>query len=78
MPFRIFWIDLMFDVFFSLPQLPFRVRWQDVKDLFRGAGTVLRADVALSYDNRSKGHGTVLFSSVEDAQRAIGMSDDAQ
>ncbi|KAI8066510.1 hypothetical protein BC940DRAFT_62940 [Gongronella butleri] len=58
-------------MFFSLPQLPFRVRWQDVKDLFRGAGTVLRADVALSYDNRSKGHGTVLFSSVEDAQRAI-------
>ncbi|ORX62868.1 hypothetical protein DM01DRAFT_1314514 [Hesseltinella vesiculosa] len=53
--------------------LPFRVRWQDVKDLFRRAGPVLRADVALSYDNRSKGHGTVLFSKVEDAQRAIDM-----
>lgn len=44
-----------------------------MKDLFRKAGNVVRADVALSYDNRSKGHGTVLFNTVEDAQRAIGM-----
>ncbi|KAF8178273.1 hypothetical protein BJ912DRAFT_668300 [Pholiota molesta] len=27
--------------------LPYRVRWQDLKDLFRKAGTVLRADVSL-------------------------------
>lgn len=40
------------------PQLPYRVRWQDLKDLFRRSGTVLRADVALSPDNRSRGHGT--------------------
>ncbi|KAI9499696.1 hypothetical protein BDB00DRAFT_12840 [Zychaea mexicana] len=52
--------------------LPFRVRWQDLKDLFRKAGNVQRADVALSFDNRSKGHGTVLFATVQDAQRAIG------
>lgn len=53
--------------------LPFRVRWQDIKDLFRKAGHVVRADVALNYENRSKGHGTVLFTSVEDAQKAIDM-----
>ncbi|KAI7850351.1 hypothetical protein BDC45DRAFT_409064, partial [Circinella umbellata] len=53
--------------------LPFRVRWQDLKDLFRKAGNVQRADVALSFDNRSKGHGTVLFATIQDAQRAIDM-----
>ncbi|KAL9541756.1 hypothetical protein MBANPS3_008949 [Mucor bainieri] len=54
--------------------LPFRVRWQDIKDLFRKAGPVLRADVALNHhDNRSKGHGTILFATVSDAQNAIDM-----
>lgn len=44
------------DLFCSHPfQLPFRVRWQDLKDLMRRAGTVLRADVSLGPDNRSKG-----------------------
>jgi hypothetical protein len=53
-------------------QLPYRVRWQDLKDLFRKAGTVLRADVSLGPDNRSRGYGTVLMGSREDAARAIG------
>ncbi|EIW73137.1 hypothetical protein TREMEDRAFT_56132, partial [Tremella mesenterica DSM 1558] len=51
--------------------LPYRVRWQDLKDLFRKAGTVLRADVSLNSDNRSRGYGTVLMGSREDAARAI-------
>lgn len=51
--------------------LPFRVRWQDLKDLFRKAGTVLRADVSLTTDNRSKGFGTVLFANRYDALKAI-------
>lgn len=55
-------------------QLPYRVRWQDLKDLFRKAGTVLRADVSLGSDNRSRGYGTVLMGSREDAARAIGKS----
>ena len=55
-------------------QLPYRVRWQDLKDLFRKAGTVLRADVSLGPDNRSRGYGTVLMGSREDAARAIGKS----
>ncbi|EIN08499.1 RNA-binding domain-containing protein, partial [Punctularia strigosozonata HHB-11173 SS5] len=53
--------------------LPYRVRWQDLKDLFRKAGTVLRADVSLGPDNRSRGYGTVLLASAEDAGRAIDM-----
>lgn len=56
-----------------LLQLPYRVRWQDLKDLFRKAGTVLRADVSLGPDNRSRGHGTVLLATAEDAGRAVDM-----
>ncbi|TFK21619.1 hypothetical protein FA15DRAFT_72863 [Coprinopsis marcescibilis] len=53
--------------------LPYRVRWQDLKDLFRRAGTVLRADVSLGPDNRSRGYGTVLLGTAEDAGRAIDL-----
>ncbi|KAE8259822.1 hypothetical protein A4X13_0g756 [Tilletia indica] len=56
-----------------ISNLPYRVRWQDLKDLFRKSGTVLRADVALTPDNRSKGHGTVLMATEEDALRAVDM-----
>lgn len=49
------------------------MRWQDLKDLFRKAGTVLRADVSLGPDNRSRGYGTVLLASAEDAGRAVDM-----
>ena len=52
---------------------PYRVRWQDLKDLFRKAGTVLRADVSLGPDNRSRGYGTVLLATAEDAGRAVDM-----
>ncbi|KAI0783766.1 hypothetical protein C8Q75DRAFT_795288 [Abortiporus biennis] len=55
------------------PSLPYRVRWQDLKDLFRRAGTVLRADVSLGPDNRSRGYGTVLLATAEDAGRAVDM-----
>jgi hypothetical protein len=54
-------------------QLPYRVRWQDLKDLFRRAGTVLRADVSLGPDNRSRGYGTVLLATAEEAGRAVDM-----
>jgi len=49
------------------------VRWQDLKDLFRKAGTVLRTDVSLGPDNRSRGYGTVLLATAEDADRAVEM-----
>ncbi|KAG2171365.1 hypothetical protein INT43_009026 [Umbelopsis isabellina] len=53
--------------------LPFRVRWQDLKDMFKKAGDVVRADVAIGYDNRSKGHGTVLFTNIQGAQHAVDL-----
>jgi hypothetical protein len=40
--------------------------------MFKKAGDVVRADVAIGYDNRSKGHGTVLFTTIQDAQHAVG------
>lgn len=51
--------------------LPYSVGWQELKDLFREAGDVVRADVQQTHQGRSKGCGTVLFSSAEDAQTAI-------
>ena len=42
-------------------------------DLFRQAGTILRADVALGPDGRSRGFGTVVFASEIDAERAVKM-----
>lgn len=50
--------------------LAFTVSWADLKDYFRQAGTVLRADVH-TYQGRSKGRGTVVFDSPEAAQLAI-------
>ncbi|KAG0269315.1 hypothetical protein DFQ27_003999 [Actinomortierella ambigua] len=58
--------------------IPFRLRWQDLKDLFRQAGHVVRAEVALGPDRRSRGHGTVLFSTQEEADKAIAMFDQYQ
>lgn len=51
--------------------MPFIIGWQELKDLFRSAGTVVRADVASTPSGRSRGFGTVLFASQEDAQNAI-------
>ncbi|KAG0236543.1 hypothetical protein BGW42_003198 [Actinomortierella wolfii] len=58
--------------------IPFRMRWQDLKDLFRKAGNVVRAEVALDPDRRSRGYGTVLFSTQEEADKAIAMFDQYQ
>lgn len=51
--------------------LSYSVGWQDLKDLFRQAGDVVRADVQMNRDGRSKGCGTVLFSNPQDADNAI-------
>jgi hypothetical protein len=34
---------------------------------------VIRADIALTYEGKSRGFGFVLFDTVEDAKNAIGM-----
>lgn len=50
--------------------LPFAYSWQDLKDLFKPVGGV-KADIVMGQDGRSKGWGTVLFDSEDDAERAI-------
>ncbi|KAL0637782.1 g-strand binding protein [Maublancomyces gigas] len=51
--------------------LPYTVGWQDLKDLFRQAGSVVRADVHIGPDGRPKGSGVVVFETPEDARQAI-------
>ncbi|KAG0252867.1 hypothetical protein BG011_006700 [Mortierella polycephala] len=50
--------------------LPYSVNWKDLKDLFKRAGHVDRADIFMSSDMRSKGSGTVQFERSSDVQRA--------
>jgi hypothetical protein len=54
-------------------QLPFSVGWQDLKDLFRQAGNVVRADVHQAPDGTPKGSGVVAFDTPQDAQNAINI-----
>jgi len=51
--------------------LPFRLEWQELKDLCKPFGNVVRADVDLLADGRSKGCGTVVFSSQAEAWTCI-------
>merc|ERR1711991_364423 len=51
--------------------LPFSTSWQDLKDAFKSAGSVVRAEILTTQDGKPKGCGTVLFESSADAQNAI-------
>ncbi|KAI8916755.1 hypothetical protein DFJ77DRAFT_353679 [Powellomyces hirtus] len=55
----------------TVSNLPWSVGWQDLKDLFREVGTVVRSDVAQNPSGRSRGYGTVLYATVDEAQAAI-------
>lgn len=57
-----------------LKQLPYQAGWQDLKDLFRTAGNIIRADINIGADGRAKGSGTVIFETAKDAQQAISAS----
>lgn len=51
--------------------LPFSMRWQDLKDMFREFGDIERADVREGPGGRSKGFGIVVFRTSEAAEAAI-------
>eukprot|EP00425_Heterocapsa_triquetra_P039349 CAMPEP_0195085010 /NCGR_PEP_ID=MMETSP0448-20130528/25535_1 /TAXON_ID=66468 /ORGANISM="Heterocapsa triquestra, Strain CCMP 448" /LENGTH=236 /DNA_ID=CAMNT_0040118383 /DNA_START=41 /DNA_END=748 /DNA_ORIENTATION=+ len=51
--------------------LPFRAAWQELKDVFKQHGEVIRVDIAQDMDGRSKGYATVLFEKEEEATAAI-------
>jgi len=55
-----------------------QVGWQDLKDLFRQAGDIIRADIHTESDGTPKGSGSVAFTSAADAQAAIQMFDGAE
>ena len=47
--------------------LTWKTSWQDLKDHFRQCGEIVRADIALGQDGRSKGFGLVVFAKSSDA-----------
>ncbi|KAG7663325.1 GBP2 [[Candida] subhashii] len=53
--------------------LPFSINWQALKDIMRDAGEVVRADVRLDSWGKSRGFGTVVFNTPEEANKAIEM-----
>jgi RNA recognition motif-containing protein len=53
-------------------QLNWEVGWQDLKDLFRQAGDIVRADIHTGPDGNPKGSGSVTFTNAQDASNAIG------
>jgi len=58
--------------------LAWSVAWQDLKDVFKKVGEVVRADVWTKKDGRSKGCGIVEFATAEDAARAISELHDVE
>ncbi|OAV99605.1 hypothetical protein PTTG_25225 [Puccinia triticina 1-1 BBBD Race 1] len=57
----------------AISGLPLNVGWQDLKDMFRSAGSIIRADVYFDADGSPTGNGTVIFETSRDAQNAISM-----
>jgi RNA recognition motif-containing protein len=51
--------------------LPFSCSWKLLKDTFSQVGKVLRADIIMDERGRSRGMGTVLFATNEEAVKAI-------
>jgi RNA recognition motif-containing protein len=54
--------------------LPYQAGWQDLKDLFKTAGNIIRADMNIGVDGRPKSSGAVVFETPKDAQQAIHAS----
>ena len=57
--------------------LSWDVNWQTLKDHFKSAGNVLRANVMMGNDGRSRGWGLVTYASALEAQNAISMLNDS-
>lgn len=51
--------------------LPWSFTWKELRPMFEGYGTIVRADIAYGRDGRSRGYGTVQFETPEEALRAI-------
>ncbi|KAG2501832.1 hypothetical protein HYH03_000331 [Edaphochlamys debaryana] len=51
--------------------IPWAYTWRELKDMFAEIGGVERADVVTGYDGRSRGYGTVKFTTKEAADAAV-------
>jgi len=58
--------------------LPYSSSWQELKDTFHECGKIIRADILVGPDGRSSGQGTILFESIDDAQKAIDTFNDTE
>lgn len=59
----------MFEVF--IINLPYAMTWQSLKDLFREAGDVIRADIELDRNGYSRGFGSVYYGTEDEMFNAI-------
>lgn len=66
------------DKLLFIGNLPFSMQWQDLKDLLRPAGRVQRTDVSMASDGRSRGWGTALFYTADEAQAAVDMFNETE
>jgi len=51
--------------------LPWSTTWQDLKDAFSQCGGIIRADILVGPDGRSRGQGTIIFENPDEAKSAI-------
>ncbi|SCU97947.1 LAFA_0G14400g1_1 [Lachancea sp. 'fantastica'] len=58
-----------YEVFIA--NLPFSISWQSLKDLFKECGNPTRADIKLDRNGRSRGFGTVIYETQDEAQAAL-------
>jgi RNA recognition motif-containing protein len=52
--------------------IPYRTAWQDLKDLFRDAGHVVRVEIPSDASGKTKGFSIVTMASIEESKKAIG------
>jgi len=58
--------------------LSYKTTWQDLKDVMKKAGNVLRADIFQDYMGRSKGIGIVEFGNAVEANEAIKLFNETE
>lgn len=51
--------------------LAFAVQWSQLKEVFSQCGHVVRSDIVLDHQGRSRGFGMIIMSNVEEAHAAI-------
>ncbi|WVO13530.1 hypothetical protein L204_101151 [Cryptococcus depauperatus] len=66
-------VNTLHDRVIFVSNLPLSIQWQDLKDMLRPAGTIIRADVATDASGKPRGFGTALFGNEADAARAVAM-----